>query len=298
MAKNRGMTQIVIKDFDDLFGLTEDVTAGGEVKDIPLSELHPFRLHPFKIRSDARMEEMIASIKDNGVLVPGIARIRPEGGYEIIAGHNRKYASEQAGLTTMPMYIRNVSDADAVIMMVDSNIQREGILPSEKAWAFRMKYEAIKHQGKRGNSLRIMEESSGENSKTIQRYISLTHLNHRLLQMVDEKRIGFIPGVILSDLNGDDQDSLESFLLRNASVKVSVKKAQQIKETASMSALTEEIVKDILEAPEGDANAKKLILQDSQLRKFFPPEYSIHDMQRTIIDLLKRWKDEGGEAVE
>lgn len=179
MNKSNSASKIKMKSFDDLFGTNENLEQananGGEIREIPLASLHTFRNHPFQIHED-KLEEMVESVRQYGVLVPGIARMRPQGGYEIIAGHTRKAACELAGLDTMPMFIRNLSDDEATIVMVDSNIQREDIFPSEKARAYSMRYYAMKHQGikgDKGSSLDIMSEETGENAKKIQRYIRL-----------------------------------------------------------------------------------------------------------------------------
>ena len=189
MSKGNSAEKIKLSSFDDLFEMSDEKKNMVEKKEIPLEELHAFKNHPFKIREDAKMMEMVESIKERGVLVPGIVRIRPEGGYEIIAGHSRKRACELAGLKTMPMFIYNLTDDEAVITMVDTNIQREELLPSEKAKAYRMKFEAIKHQGKKGNSLEAISSSSGDSKRSVQRYIRLANLTDELLEMVDEKKI-------------------------------------------------------------------------------------------------------------
>lgn len=209
MSKSNSASKIKMKPFDELFGTNENLEQananGGEIREIPLASLHTFRNHPFQIHED-KLEEMVESVRQYGVLVPGIARMRPQGGYEIIAGHTRKAACELAGLDTMPMFIRNLNDDEATIVMVDSNIQREDIFPSEKARAYSMRYYAMKHQGikgDKGSSLDIMSEETGENAKKIQRYIRLAKLSDELLDFVDRKKIGFIQGVDLSYLNDE-----------------------------------------------------------------------------------------------
>ena len=293
MVKRSSASKIKLNQFQDLFGMNESMTEAEDLRYIPLSELHTFRNHPFQVRWDARMEELIASIKENGVLVPGVARIRPQGGYEIIAGHSRKFACEQAGLSEMPMFIRNVSDDDAIVMMVDSNIQREDILPSEKAWAYKMKYDAIKHQGKKGNSLKLLEESSGDKGKTIQRYIWLTNLIENLLHMVDRGRIGFVVGVRLSELKKDDQQVLDKYLTENEKQKISVKQAGDIVKAGKKANLTEEILKDILRK-EVKQQQRMLTLSLERMSEFFPENVSEAQMEEVILNLLEEWKKRGG----
>ena len=208
MNKVGSAAKVKLNSFDDLFG-TEQPQAGIEqVQEIALSEMHEFKGHPFKVLDDEKMQETVESVREHGVLMPGIARPRAEGGYEIIAGHRRRHACEAVGLETMPMFIRNYTDDEATIIMVDSNIQREDILPSEKAKAYFMKYEAVKHQGKKGkgNSLDEVGETAGESAKTVQRYIYLARLSDALLDMVDKKRIGIVQGVELSFLTEQQQE--------------------------------------------------------------------------------------------
>lgn len=174
MSRTKALEKVKLTRFDDLFGGKEEpVVEAGEVKQIPISELHEFHNHPFQIRSDEELEEMIESVRQHGVLVPGIVRSRKEGGYEIIAGHTRRHVCELLGIDTMPVFVKDLDDNEASLIMVDSNIQRENILPSEKARAYKIKYDAMKNQGKEGNSLQKMSEESGENYKSIQRYIWL-----------------------------------------------------------------------------------------------------------------------------
>lgn len=202
MSKTGSAAKVKLNSFDDLFGTEQLQTGTEQVQEIALSELHEFKGHPFKVLDDEKMQETVESIKEHGVLMPGIARPMKDGGYEIIAGHRRRHACEIVGLDTIPMFIRDYTDDEATIIMVDSNIQREDILPSEKAKAYFMKYEAVKHQGQRGkgNSLDEVGETAGESAKTVQRYIYLAHLSDALLDMVDKKKIGIVQGVELSFL--------------------------------------------------------------------------------------------------
>lgn len=208
MSKTGSAAKVKLNSFDDLFGTEQPQTGTEQVQEIALSELHEFKGHPFKVLDDEKMQETMESIREHGVLMPGIARPMKDGGYEIIAGHRRRHACELVGLTTMPMFIRDYTDDEATIIMVDSNIQREDILPSEKAKAYFMKYEAVKHQGKKGkgNSLDEVGETAGESAKTVQRYIYLAHLSDALLDMVDKKKIGIVQGVELSFLTEQQQE--------------------------------------------------------------------------------------------
>ena len=202
-AKTGSAAKIRMESFDDLFGGSTVQENGAEqIINAPLADLHTFKNHPFRVEDDEKMEETTESIRQYGVLVPGIARPRAGGGYEIIAGHRRKRGSELAGKTEMPVIVRNYTDDEATIIMVDSNIQREDILPSEKARAYKMKYEAMKHQGKKSgkNTLDEVGEAAGENAKKVQRYIWLSRLTERLLALVDSKKLGFSQGVDISFL--------------------------------------------------------------------------------------------------
>ena len=216
MAKNGSASKIKIDSFDDLFGnlAIENSNSAERVVEVSLEELHTFKNHPFRVLDDAKMEETVESIKKYGVLMPGIARPRKEGGYEIIAGHRRKRGSELAGKATMPVFIRNYTDDEATIIMVDTNIQREDILPSEKAKAYKMKYEAMKHQGKKSskNTLEEVGEAAGENAKKVQRYIWLARLSDALLEMVDNRKLGFSQGVDISFLSEEAQQWVEAVL--------------------------------------------------------------------------------------
>ena len=202
-TKTGSASKIKMESFDDLFGGSSAQEIGAEqIINAPLADLHEFKDHPFKVLDDEKMEKTTESIRLYGVLVPGIARPRAGGGYELIAGHRRKHGSERAGKTEMPIIVRNYSDDEATIIMVDSNIQREDILPSEKAKAYKMKYEAMKHQGKKSGKKTLDEvgEAAGENAKKVQRYIWLSRLSDELLEMVDTKKLGFSQGVDISFL--------------------------------------------------------------------------------------------------
>ena len=207
MNKTGSAAKVKLNSFDDLFGDGQPQAGIEQVQEIALSELHEFKGHPFKVLDDEKMQETVESVREHGVLMPGIARPRAEGGYEIIAGHRRRHACELVGLDTMPMFIRNYTDDEATIIMVDSNIQREDILPSEKAKAYRMKYEAMKHQGSRAGGLTLDElgGAAGESAKTVQRYIWISRLSEPLLDMVDSGKIGIMQAVDISFLSEDAQ---------------------------------------------------------------------------------------------
>ena len=247
MNKRGSADKIKLSSFDDLFGTQEASTGTEQVQEIPLCELHEFRGHPFKVLDDEKMQETVESIKNYGVLMPGIARPRAEGGYEIIAGHRRRHGCELAGLSTMPMFVRDYTDDEATIIMVDTNIQREDILPSEKARAYSMKYEAMKHQGKKGagNSLDEVGEAAGESGKTVQRYIWLSRLSDELLEMVDKKKIGLVQGVDISFLTEQAQEWVQ-VILEETGAAISTTQSSKLKEYGKSGELTLAMVRLIL----------------------------------------------------
>ncbi|MGD9568641.1 MAG: ParB/RepB/Spo0J family partition protein [Sedimentibacter sp.] len=295
-AKNIKLTSV-----DDLFS-TEESRADEnreKVVEIPLTELFPFKDHPFKVMDNEEMAETAESVKKYGVLVPAIARPRDEGGYELIAGHRRKRACELAELETMPVIVRNLDDDEAIIIMVDSNLQRETILPSERAFAFKMKLEAIKRQGARtdltssqlGTKLpradEIIAEQAGSSRNQVQRYIRLTHLIPEMLSMVDEKKIAFNPAVELSYLKKEEQtDLLEAMDMEQATPSLS--QAQRLKKFSNEGKLTLEVMSAIMsEEKKGDLD--KVTLTGDTLKKYFPKSYTPKQMQDTIIKLLEGW---------
>ena len=291
MAKTGSASKIKIDSFDDLFGssTTENSNQTEQVVEVPLDELHTFQNHPFHVLDDTKMEETVESIKKYGVLMPGIARPRKEGGYEIIAGHRRKRGSELAGKTTMPVFIRNYTDDEATIIMVDTNIQREDILPSEKAKAYAMKYEALKHQGKRegGSTFETIGELAGESGKTVQRYIRLAGLLDELLDMVDKKRLGFIPGVDISYLT-EEQQYWVLEILSTTSMVISKAQAASLKEYAKSGELTFAMVDLILS--EKKKTERKLIINTDKISQYFPEDYTNEDMEVVIVQLLDEWR--------
>ena len=291
MSKVGSASKIKIDSFDDLFGssIAESSNQAEQVVEVSLEDLHTFKDHPFRVLDDAKMEETVESIKKYGVLMPGIARPRKDGGYEIIAGHRRKRGSELAGKTTMPVFIRNYTDDEATIIMVDTNIQREDILPSEKAKAYAMKYEALKHQGKRegGSTFETIGESAGESGKTVQRYIRLAGLLDELLDMVDRKQLGFIPGVDISYLTEEQQHWVFE-ILSSTSCIVSKVQAASLKEYAKSGELTFAMIQLILS--EKKKTERKLIIKADKISQYFPEDYTDEDMEAVIVQLLDEWR--------
>ena len=286
-SKAGSASKVQISKFDDLFGGAEN-TSGEQIIHAKLDDLHTFKGHPFRVLDDEKMEETTESIGKYGVLVPGIVRPRAEGGYEIIAGHRRKRGSEKAGLDTMPVIVRNYTDDEATIIMVDSNIQREDILPSEKAKAYAMKYEAMKHQGSKGGStLDEVGEAAGESGKTVQRYVWLARLTDELLGMVDAKKIGIAQGVDISFLSEEAQQWI-FVILEETSASVSNAQAAKLKEFGKSGELTLAMVRLILS--EEKPKERKVTLKSDKINRFFPENYSSDDIEGIIIQLLEEWQ--------
>lgn len=293
-------SKIQITSFDDLFNPTqnsETEEGKGQIREIPLADLHEFRNHPFKILDDDKMAEMVDSIRQYGVLVPGIVRERAEGGYEIVAGHRRKHASELAGKETMPVIVQELDDDEATIIMVDSNIQREELLPSEKAWAYKLKLEALKHQGTRTDltsaqvgqkswAVNQVAEESGDSRVQVQRYIRLTELLPELMDMVDAKKIALNPAYELSFLTKEEQAILLE-VIRGENISISLFQAGQLKKLSQENNLTEETVLDLL--CEKKAAPIKITLQEKKIRKYFPPAYTQQQVEDVIFELLEQW---------
>lgn len=294
---------IVLKSVDDIFQ-TEENRADAQrerVQEIPLDQLKPFKNHPFKVRDDQRMLDTADSIREYGVLVPAIARPDPNGGYELISGHRRKRGCEMAGLQTMPVIIRDLDDDAAVLVMVDSNIQREELLPSERAFAYRMKLEAIERvkgrpkkvgqvvpdfQGKR--STEIVADGTGESYKQVQRYIRLTELIPELLDMVDERKLAFNPAVEVSYLKQDEQRMLLEAMDAEQTTP-SLSQAQRLKKFSQEGRLTEEAMSAIM-SEEKKSEMDKVTLRSDTLRRYFPKSYTPKQMEQTIIKLLDVWQ--------
>lgn len=292
---------IVLKSVDDIFQ-TEENRADAQrerVQEIPLDQLKPFKNHPFKVRDDQRMLDTVDSIREHGVLVPAIARPDPEGGYELISGHRRKRGCEMAGLQTMPVIIRDLDDDAAVLVMVDSNIQREELLPSERAFAYKMKLEALKHQGARsdltssqlGTKLRadeLLAQQAGESRNQVQRFIRLTELISELLDMVDERKLAFNPAVEVSYLKRDEQRMLLEAMDAEQTTP-SLSQAQRLKKFSQEGRLTEEAMSAIM-SEEKKSDMDKVTLRSDTLRKYFPKSYTPKQMEQTIIKLLDVWQ--------
>ena len=286
-SKAGSASKIKLNKLEDLIGGAENM-AGEQIINAKLSDLHTFKGHPFRVLDDEKMEETTESISRYGVLVPGLARPRAGGGYEIIAGHRRKRGSERAGLDTMPVIVRNYTDDEATIIMVDSNIQREDILPSEKAKAYAMKYEAMKHQGSKGGStLDEVGEAAGESGKTVQRYVWLARLSDELLGMVDAKKIGIAQGVDISFLT-EEQQQYVTVILQETGASVSNVQAEKLKEYGKSGELTLAMVRLIL--AEEKPKERKVTIKGDKISRYFSEDYSNDDIEGIIIQLLEEWQ--------
>lgn len=298
-AKNIRLTSV-----DELFSTEEsrEDAQREKVVEIALSQLHPFQNHPFQVRDDQAMQETADSIREYGVLVPAIARPDPNGGYELIAGHRRHRASQLAGKETMPVIIRELDDDAATIIMVDSNLQRETLLPSERAFAYKMKLEAMKHQGKRvdltcaqvGHKLEgkksrdILAEQVGQSRNQVQRYIRLTELIPELLELVDERRIALNPAYELSFLKKEEQTKLLD-AMESEQTTPSLSQAQRLKKFSQEGHLSLDVMRAIL-SEEKKSEVDRVTLTSDTLRKYFPKSYTPQRMQDTIIKLLEQWQ--------
>ena len=291
---------LALKGLDEMFSTEESrqEQKREQVQQIPIEELFPFKEHPFKVLDDEAMQRTVESVAQYGVLAPLIARPRPEGGYEIISGHRRQYAAKLAGLDTLPVIVRQMSDDGTVILMVDSNLQREHILPSERAFAYKMKLDAIKNQGARSDltstqvaqklSVEKVGDDAGVSKDTIRRFIRLTNLIPELLDMVDEKKISFNPAVELSYLDESQQrDFLEA--MDGTQNAPSVSQAQQLKKMAQCGEFTYEKAFDIL-GQEKKSEQDTVTIKNDILRKYFPRSYTPRQMEEKIIQLLDAWQ--------
>lgn len=301
---------IALASLDDLFSTEESRAEEGreKVREIPLDQLYPFRNHPFKVRDDERMLDTAESIREHGVLVPAIARPREEGGYELIAGHRRKRGCELAGLSTMPVLVRALDDDAATIIMVDSNIQRESILPSERAFAYKMKLEAMKRQagrppkenmsqlGTQKRSDQIMAEQIGESRNQIQRYIRLTALLPELLDMVDERKIAFNPAVELSWLRPEEQRGLLE-AMDSEQATPSLSQAQRLKKFSQEGRLSIDVMRAVL-SEEKKSDVDRITFRSDTLRKYFPRSYTPQQMEQTILKLLESWQRKRQQTLE
>ena len=293
---------VSLKGADDIFSTEESrqEQQREQVQQIPIGELFPFKNHPFKVLDDESMQRTVESVEQYGVLSPLIARPRPEGGYEIISGHRRQHAAQLAGLDALPVIVRNMDDDAAVLLMVDSNLQRENILPSERAFAYKMKLEAIKNQGARSDltsgqivqksklSIERVAEDAGEGYKTVQRFIRLTNLIPELLDMVDEKKIAFNPAVELSYLDTNQQrDFLEA--MNDTQNAPSLSQAQRLKKLAQEGHFSYDVAFAVMGEEKKD-ELDKVVIKNDTLRKYFPRNYTPKQMEDTIIKLLEQWQ--------
>ena len=285
-------------------GLAADAAAKEQRTEMPLSDLHPFEGHPFKVLDDELMEQTVESIKQIGVVSPLIVRPDPEGGFEILSGHRRLHAAQLAGLETVPVIVKEMDDDAAIIFMVDSNLQRENILPSERAFSYKMKLEAMKHQGERSDlqpettsrqlgeklqtSVAVMSEEMGESQRQIQRFIRLTNLIPEILDMVDEKKIAFNPAVELSYLKPSEQkEFLEAMDYAQASPSLS--QAQRLKKLSQEGGCTLDAMCEVMNEIKKD-ELDHVTIKNEVLRKYFPKSYTPKQMQDTIIRLLEKWQ--------
>lgn len=291
----RKNANVSLTSYDDIFGPEESYE---RVQEIPLEELHPFKNHPFKVIDDESMLRTVESVARYGVLAPAIARPRVEGGYELVAGHRRHHASELAGKETMPVIVRELDDDAAVILMVDSNLQRERILPSERAFAYKMKMDAIKHQGSRSDltsgqvvqksSLEQIAEGTGESYKQVQRYIRLTELIPELLKMVDEGIIKFNPAVELSFLKKEEQENFIEAMDYSQNTP-SLSQAQRLKKLSQDGKCTLEAMCAVMDEQKKE-ELDKVVIKNDVLKKYFPKSYTPKQMESTIIKLLEQWQ--------
>ena len=296
----KGSLNVSLKGADDIFSTEESRQAQQreQVQQIPIGELFPFKNHPFKVLDDESMQRTVESVEQYGVLSPLIARPRPEGGYEIISGHRRQHAAQLAGLDTLPVIVRQMDDDAAVLLMVDSNLQRENILPSERAFAYKMKLEALKNQGARSDltsvqvapklSTEKIGEEVGMSKDNVKRYIRLTNLVPELLDMVDEKKIAFNPAVELSYLDEAQQrDFLEA--MNDTQNAPSLSQAQRLKKLAQEGHFSYDVAFAVMGEEKKD-ELDKVVIKNDTLRKYFPRSYTPKQMEDTIIKLLEQWQ--------
>ena len=304
MPKNGA--NISLSSYDDIF-TTEESRQTEQIQQIPISELHPFKDHPFKVLDDEAMQRTVESVAQFGVLAPLVVRPREEGGYEIISGHRRQHAAELAGLKTLPVIVRNMDDDQAVIHMVDSNLQRESILPSERAFAYKMKLEAMKRTagrpsknvsqiGTQKRSDQIMAEEMGESRNQIQRFIRLTNLIPELLELVDQKKISFNPAVELSYLTTSEQrDFFEA--MQDTQSAPSLSQAQRIKKLSQAGECSYDAIYNIM-GEEKKAEMDRVTIKNDVLRKYFPKSYTPRQMEETILKLLEQWQKKRQRSQE
>lgn len=302
--------KIELKGYDDIFTPDAATATGEQVREIAVDQLFPFKNHPFKVLDDQAMQDTVESIKEYGVLVPAIARPRPDGGYELISGHRRQHACELAGITTMPVIVRNLDDDAATILMVDSNLQRENILPSERAFAFKMKLGAMNRQlgrptkenvgqvvpdfsGKRSTA--IIGEQAGESYKQVQRYIRLTELIPELLSMVDDRQMAFNPAVEISYLTKEQQQMFFQEI-ENCQATPSLSQAQRLKKFSQEGKLDEGVIMAVMSEEKKDID--KVTLPGETINKYFPKSFTPKQKQNTIIKLLEQWQRKRQQSLE
>lgn len=303
-AKNIRLTSV-----DDLFSTeaSREEAQREKVQEIPLEELHSFPNHPFKVLDDDRMLDTAESIREHGVLVPAIARPRTAGGYELIAGHRRKRGCELAGLATMPVIVRDLDDDAATIIMVDSNIQRESLLPSERAFAYKMKLDALRHQGERRDltssqvgmklqTLEIIGQQAGDSRNQVHRFIRLTELIPPLLNLVDERKIAFNPAVELSYLKPEEQAILLD-AMDSEQATPSLSQAQRLKQFSQQGRLSEDVMRAIL-SEEKKTEVDRITLSNETLRRYFPRSYTPKQMEEIILKLLEGWHRRRQQSME
>lgn len=300
-AKKTLPDRVQLKNLDSLFGIEEEQT--GQILEVPIGELVPFQNHPFKVLDDEKMAQTVESIRENGILVPIMVRNRAGGGYEVISGHRRRHAAEIVGLDTVPVIIRDLTDDEAVIAMVDANLQREEILPSEKAYAYKMKLEALKHKAgrpSRNNSCQVgtnfradeaMAESASESARTIQRYIRLTELLPELLEMVDSKKIKFNPAVELSYLSPNEQYIVMEVIQEDETVP-SLLQAQQIKKLSQDKACTKEAIHALLAV--AGVKERNVVIKHEVIMQYFPADVSDAEVESLIVRLLDEYRKKHG----
>ena len=295
---------ISLTSYDDIFS-TEESRQTEQIQQIPIADLHPFKDHPFKVLDDEAMQRTVESVAQFGVLAPLVVRPREEGGYEIISGHRRQHAAELAGLKTLPVIVRNMDDDQAVIHMVDSNLQRESILPSERAFAYKMKLDAMNHQGIRGDSTcgqighksrDIIAAEAGDSARNVQRFIRLTNLIPELLELVDQKKISFNPAVELSYLTDSEQrDFFEA--MQDTQNAPSLSQAQRIKKLSQAGKCSYDAIFDIM-GEEKKAEMDRVTIKNDVLRKYFPKSYTPRQMEETILKLLEQWQKKRQRSQE
>lgn len=301
--------KLSLTSYDDLFQSSDsrETEQREQIVELPLKQLHPFQNHPFRVRDDEAMARTVESVKEYGVLTPGIARPRPNGGYEIVAGHRRKHACELAGLTTMPFIVREMDDDTATILMCDSNLQRENILPSERAFAYKMKLEAIKRQGARTDLTssqvgtkskradEVIAEQAGESRNQVQRYIRLTELTPELMKLVDDKKIALSPAVEMSYLKPEEQSKLLSVMAAQEATP-SLSQAQRLKRYSQEGKLSEDVMDAIMSEEKKEVD--RITLTSDKLKQYFPKSFTPRQMEETIFKLLEQWQQKRERDME